>query len=151
MITDATEIRYLIYASSTLSDIGEDLQKNMEEAFPNEGIMRCHSVNSFVYTLLPLRSARASNQMCAVIFADTIDELNELLEFSDLLTNINIILILNKSDKKSIEKASAIKPQWITFMDEYTMAEYTFEVIQELLRLQENNKNLFNDELALTG
>lgn len=151
MITDATEVRYLIYASSTLSDMGEDLQKNMEEAFPDEGIMRCNTVNSFVYTLLPLRSARAGNQMYAVIFADTLSELNELLEFSDLLTNINVILILNKSDKKSIEKASAIKPRLITFMDEYTMAEYTFDVIQELLRLKENIKNLFHDELALTG
>ncbi len=132
MITEITEVKHLIYSSESLSYRSNDLKDEIEARFPGEGVVQRHSPESLAYMLLPLRSVKASKQMHAFIYAENIDELNEVYEFRDLLSGINIILILEKNDDESLNKAAQIDPIMTTFID-----EYPHTVIRDLLKLHE--------------
>ena len=132
MTTEITEVKHLIYSSEALSYRSNDLKDEIEARFPGEGVVQRHSPESLAYMLLPLRSVQASKKMYAFIYAENVDELNEIYEFRDLLSGINIILILEKNDEESLNKAAQIDPILTTFID-----EYPHTVIQDLLGLHE--------------
>jgi len=73
----------------------------------------CHSLDALSHRL---RSPSA-DFTAAILVASSYQELLDLVTFSDLLTDLRIIMILPDRNKNTIAKAHTLRPRFLTYLE----------------------------------
>lgn len=107
----------IIFAPNGVKSLGEELQDKIETSLNYERLALCETINSLGYFLLPKRSKNASKKIIIVLFITNTKDMQDVLDFQDILSRFSLITILYDNYEGLINIANTMNPCVTTFIE----------------------------------
>jgi len=103
----------LFFYVSVMEGAGNQLYEIIESVVPEDQIEIYRTTKSLFHRLRQPKD----NLNIAVLLASSKKDLSDILSIGDLLSDINIILILPDEEEDTIAKGHTLRPRFLTYSD----------------------------------